>query len=230
MMSAKTHPLSLMISGLIEDARAGIIQLPEFSPITAFPKVWEELAFCVAASQERASRARIAAKTLSRAPHLSAHVREKDVPQLIAFMLDDANVRLRFHNRKVDHLSQSLIALRRSAASFMAPSRYFETEEVARQFVIESFSGLGPKQASMFLRNIGYGHSLAVIDTHVSWAIEIAFGLDDALKSPRQYFEAERALRCFADAIEFSMASLDVVLWSAARAYRRAIHSHLVHV
>ena len=145
-------------------------------------------------------------------------------------MLEDARIRLRFHDRKVLHLSRSLLSFKDNTEKLIAPERYFRTEDDARHFLMEGFSGLGPKQASMFLRNIGFGHSLAVIDTHVSWAISIAFGLDDAAKSTRRYFEAERALRCFADAIDFSMASLDVLIWSAARAYRKAAHFQQVHV
>ena len=37
----------------------------------------------------------------------------------------------------------------------------------ARRLLVAEVSGLGPKQASLFLRNIGYAKYVAVLDVHV---------------------------------------------------------------
>ena len=42
-----------------------------------------------------------------------------------------------------------------------------KTAEDIREWLVCNAPGIGPKQASMFLRNIGYSYDLATIDRHV---------------------------------------------------------------
>ena len=45
----------------------------------------------------------------------------------------------------------------------------FPSELRARDAVVETFPGLGLKQTSMLLRDIGYSKSLAIIESHIIW-------------------------------------------------------------
>lgn len=223
------HPVSAAILGLIEDVRDGIVSLPQFHPITDHDLVWQELVFCVASSQESAKRARRAADELGQATGWLPFDLDK-AEATIDGLLRDRGILLRFHSRKVRQLAASWIQYSIDAELLGNPAAHFRAEEDARVRVISTFPGMGPKQSSMFLRNIGSGSTLAVIDSHVAWAIEVAFGLQAANTSLSRYVEAEKAMRSFADAIGLTMASLDVVLWSAARACRHMQRLGVRHV
>ena len=41
------------------------------------------------------------------------------------------------------------------------------TGEIVRKWLVERAPGLGPKQASMFVRNVGLSYDLAILDRHV---------------------------------------------------------------
>ena len=76
--------------------------------------------------------------------------------------------------------------------------------------------GLGYKEASHFLRNIGVkGH--AILDKHVMRCLA-EIGVIDSAKSPpstrRKYLEVEQQLIRFARDIKVDFDELDLVLWS----------------
>jgi len=75
--------------------------------------------------------------------------------------------------------------------------------------------GLGYKEASHFLRNIGVkGH--AILDKHVMRCLA-EIGVIDTAKPPatrRQYLEVEQQLVRFAREIRIDFDELDLVLWS----------------
>jgi N-glycosylase/DNA lyase len=76
--------------------------------------------------------------------------------------------------------------------------------------------GLGYKEASHFLRNVGVkGH--AILDKHVMRCLA-EIGVIDSAKSPpstrRKYLEVEQQLIRFARDIKVDFDELDLVLWS----------------
>jgi N-glycosylase/DNA lyase len=213
------QPLAETVSGLIEDARHGEITLPQFSKVSEPSLIWTELVFCIVSSQERTTRARLAANLIG--GRMSEHkilTGFGSVEEILA----ETQVRLRFHNRKIEHICASWERFQSNSLELLDPERHFTCESDARDFVMSEFSGLGPKQASMFLRNIGYGNSLAVIDSHVAWTVEVVFGIPDGNKNWKKYLETEQALRYFADGIDLTVAALDVILWSASRAFKNS--------
>ena len=86
------------------------------------------------------------------------------------------------------------------------------------------FKGLGQKEASHFLRNVGYGSRLAILDVHVLTLMR-ELGLlpgklvatDGTVKRPanlEQYREVERILEDWAGKVGIPMDALDLALWS----------------
>jgi N-glycosylase/DNA lyase len=75
--------------------------------------------------------------------------------------------------------------------------------------------GLGYKESSHFLRNIGFrGH--AILDKHVMSCL-VDLGIVETAKPPAtraRYLEIEERLRLFARAIRIDFDELDLVLWS----------------
>ena len=88
-----------------------------------------------------------------------------------------------------------------------------ETE--LREWLVRNVKGLGYKEASHFLRNIGFGN-LAIIDFHI---IDI-LAKYNVIKRPktltrRRYLEIESVLRNIAGKLGMSLAELDLYLWFA---------------
>jgi N-glycosylase/DNA lyase len=74
--------------------------------------------------------------------------------------------------------------------------------------------GLGYKEASHFLRNIGVG-GYAILDKHVLSRLA-EFGTVDDPRPPankRRYLDLEARMKSFADRIEIDFDELDLLLW-----------------
>lgn len=102
------------------------------------------------------------------------------------------------------------MALRKRLRSFSDP---FERRDwLARE---KQVKGLGYKEASHFLRNIGVkGH--AILDKHVMRCLA-EIGVLDTAKPPstrRKYLDVEQQLVRFARDIRVDFDELDLVLWS----------------
>lgn len=77
----------------------------------------------------------------------------------------------------------------------------------------ENVKGLGYKEASHFLRNIGF-KDLAIIDRHIINYLEKK-GLIEKPKTltKRRYLECERILSAIADRLGITVAELDLYIW-----------------
>lgn len=89
-----------------------------------------------------------------------------------------------------------------------------ENELFMRDWIVKNLKGLGMKEASHFLRNIGY-NNIAIIDKHII-NILVSEELIERPKTltPRRYIEIENTLRKLAMATELSLGELDLYLWS----------------
>ncbi len=89
----------------------------------------------------------------------------------------------------------------------------FENENRAREWLINNIRGIGYKEASHFLRNIGY-NDFAIIDFHIVDVLA-RHGL---VKKPKtltknRYMEIEKLLKGLAQKLKMSPAELDLYLW-----------------
>jgi Thermostable 8-oxoguanine DNA glycosylase len=85
----------------------------------------------------------------------------------------------------------------------------------AREWLVENVKGIGYKEASHFLRNIGLGENLAILDRHILKNLN-SIGLIDKIPGSllrERYFEIERKMYKFAEKIDIPMSQLDLVLW-----------------
>ncbi len=82
-----------------------------------------------------------------------------------------------------------------------------------RDWLAENVKGLGYKEASHFLRNIGH-LEFAIIDFHVLDALARAGIMKRPKAVTRQaYLSAEKALQVLADDLQMSQGMLDLYLW-----------------
>ena len=91
----------------------------------------------------------------------------------------------------------------------------------ARAVLVDRACGVGPKQASMFLRNIGFTHSLAVIDTHVLRYLSLVghccLPTRSGIGSLRTYESIESRLRRIAEEFGTVPGRLDTAIWVVMR-------------
>ena len=76
--------------------------------------------------------------------------------------------------------------------------------------------GLGYKEASHFLRNIGVGLDLAILDRHIIKNLKRYGVIEEVPKSltPKKYLEIEEKMKEFARRIDIPMPELDLLFWS----------------
>jgi len=90
----------------------------------------------------------------------------------------------------------------------------------ARNFLFNEIPGLGIKEASHFLRNIGYSDSLAIIDIHVFRFLQEQ-GLIDFSNikylTTSKYLLAEKILRNLSEYHSLNLAILDLAIWHYMR-------------
>ncbi len=90
----------------------------------------------------------------------------------------------------------------------------FDDAHEAREWLVEHVKGLGYKEASHFLRNVGY-RDVAIIDRHVLRVME-RHGLIEEIPSSltrRRYLAMEQRLRDLAASLDVTLAELDLYLW-----------------
>jgi len=89
-------------------------------------------------------------------------------------------------------------------------------EELRNFFAFNpGIKGLSYKEASHFLRNIGF-KGYAILDKHILNSL-IEFGVIGDIKMPvsaKQYPEIEKKMKLFSNEIEIPMDELDLLLWS----------------
>ena len=84
-----------------------------------------------------------------------------------------------------------------------------------RDFLVRNVRGMGYKEASHFLRNVGLGEDLAILDRHILKNLLRLGVIDEIPKglTKRRYLEIEERMRMFSKTIGIPMAHLDLVLW-----------------
>ncbi len=92
-----------------------------------------------------------------------------------------------------------------------------------RHNLIADISGLGPKQASMFLRNVGRSYDLAILDTHVLHFMD----MHDLLSMTQArigtvvgYERAECVAVDYAGTLGYPVGYLDWAIWATMKAAR----------
>lgn len=85
-----------------------------------------------------------------------------------------------------------------------------------RLWLVEHVKGYGLKEASHFLRNIGFGDDIAILDRHILKNLAKNGVIDEIPKSIplKKYFEIEEKMRRFALEIGIPFSHLDLLWWS----------------
>ena len=86
-----------------------------------------------------------------------------------------------------------------------------------REWLVENIKGLGYKEASHFLRNIGLGKDLAILDRHILKNLK-RYGVIDkmpaSLGTKKVYLDIERRMLEFSKKINVPPDELDLLFWA----------------
>ena len=84
-----------------------------------------------------------------------------------------------------------------------------------REEIVKKIKGIGYKEASHFLRNIGY-KNYAILDKHIINCLYELGVLENNIppKNPKNYLEFEKKMKQFSKDIGIDFDELDLVLWS----------------
>jgi N-glycosylase/DNA lyase len=120
----------------------------------------------------------------------------------------------RFHNNKAKFIVEARknINLKDEIKSIADNGK--EGQLAAREWLVKNIKGLGYKEASHFLRNIGY-LELAILDRHILNLMKEDGIIYERPKSltKKKYFEIEEKFRQLADKLGMSCAELDLYMW-----------------
>ncbi len=115
----------------------------------------------------------------------------------------------RFPNRRANYIVEA-----RNYLSELESIISSNIDEIKlREWIVKNIKGLGYKEASHFLRNIGY-KNLAIIDFHIVDLL-VKFELIEKPKSitKKKYLEIENVLKQLGREVHLDMAKLDLYLW-----------------
>ena len=178
-------------------------RLEEFARVPQ-AEYFYELVYCLLTPQSSAVNAAKAVERLKEADFLSSGAD----PSEVLFRKDHY---VRFHNTKARRLIDARESLPRILEALARGSSPAET----RVWFVQNVKGLGWKEASHFLRNIGY-RDLAILDRHILRNLRrhgIIRSLPKSL-TPARYRSIERRFLRFADDTGIPMDELDLLFWS----------------
>lgn len=169
--------------------------------------LFEELAFCILTPQ---SKAKVCAAALERLKKKGLLFKgsAREVTEVIRDV--------RFKNKKALYLLRARDIFCRDEKVCIKPilSKFKEPHE-CREWLVKHITGLGYKEASHFLRNIGRGETIAILDRHILRNLKgfrIIEEIPESLTRSR-YREIERKMEAFSRRIKIPLSHLDLLFW-----------------
>lgn len=178
-------------------------RLREFARVPRGKRFYE-LAFCLMTPQSRAANAWAIQQKLEAMNFF-------ENPRDISGLLGSREHYVRFHNQK----SRNILA---AAERFMEIEALLDSDLInieKRRELVRLVRGMGFKEASHFLRNIGY-RGLAILDRHILKLL-LRYGAFEAIPpvaTEKNYLAAEAEFFRFAGEVNIDPDELDLLFWS----------------
>lgn len=164
-------------------------------------EIFAELVFCILTPQ---SKAQSCWKTVENL--LNKNLLLKGNEDQISEELN----RVRFRYKKAEYIIEA-------RKHFPIGIKINEFDDVynARDWLVQNVKGMGYKEASHFLRNIGFGEELAILDRHILKNLNSLEVIEEIPRSlpKKKYFEIEKKMKKFSEKVKIPMSHLDLVLW-----------------
>ena len=167
-----------------------------------------ELAFCILTPQSKARNAWKAISELRDNNLLFTGSEEEMLPFL--------NI-VRFNRTKAKNLYILRKQMTDENGKFITKD-FFSTFNSAfemREWIVKNIRGMSYKAASHFLRNVGFGQELAILDRHILKNLAALDVIKEVPKTvtPKLYKEIEEKLKEYCKEIDIPMENIDLLLW-----------------
>ena len=123
----------------------------------------------------------------------------------------------RFHNKKAEYIVEARRLFERNGVIDIKTRLNLKDIFSVREWLVENVKGFGYKEASHFLRNIGLGKNIAILDRHILNNLErydVIKRIPSSLGSRRVYFEIEEKMRGFSKKTGIPLEDMDLLFWS----------------
>jgi N-glycosylase/DNA lyase len=178
-------------------------RLMEFEEPKSEEQLLQELVFCLLTPQSKAKPCWSSVESLA-ANSLLYSGSEKQIR---------ANLVCRFPNNKAKYVIEArekFPEIRTAIASLK------DQPSELRDWLVKNVKGYGYKEASHFMRNIGLGQDIAILDRHILKNLKKhgAISSVPATLTPKKYQELEEQMKKFSEKSSIPMDELDLLFWS----------------
>ncbi|OQY08691.1 MAG: DNA lyase [Fusobacteriia bacterium 4572_132] len=181
-----------------------------------FSDVWDkgtkkelfiELVFCILTPQSKARNADKAIKKLL----LNKKLFNGNVEEIA----EELNI-VRFKNNKSRYIIEAREKLYKNG-KYILKDILIELKKPIemREWLVKNIKGIGFKEASHFLRNVGFYKDIAILDRHILRNLVYLNVIEEVPKTltKKKYLEIEEKMKKESDKLGISMEYLDLVLW-----------------
>lgn len=175
-------------------------------------EIFSELVFCLCTPQSSALKCNEAVKLL-RANGCLVAGKKSEVKKCL-------RGRARFHNSKTKHILNAQKFFSRNGQirikEILRENKIEKNHLQTRSWLVRNVKGLGYKEASHFLRNIGFYENIAILDRHILKNLVALGVIPETPKSlsVKKYLEIEEKLIRFCKREGIKPEELDLALWA----------------
>ena len=191
-----------MIEELYQQRREEIkSRLADFSRINKKEDIFYELCFCLLTPGSNAKRCDVRVKMLKDNNFMNTD-----------FMPRKHIMDIRFYNNK----TENLLLAKKNYPIILEQLHNVKDNYLLREWLVNNVRGFGYKEASHFLRNIGKGKELAILDRHILKNLKLLDVINEVPghMSKKQYLGIEKRLLSYSSTIGIAAEELDLLLWS----------------
>ena len=123
---------------------------------------------------------------------------------------------VRFPNKKAEYLIAARKLFKNGGMARIKDK--VDTKDLfkIREWLVQNVKGFGYKEASHFLRNIGRGRGLAILDRHILKNLKRYGIIRDipASLTEKDYIEIEKRMKLFFEKLHIPVEEIDLLFWS----------------
>lgn len=195
--------------------------------------LWHELISCILGSNTKDEMAHFFSEHLKESNALvldnskvNYRVFERNIFNMLSQSIfpipgqPQTKVKYRYPKLKAAHIRKTAESLYQEGGSLKELLQSSNNPFEARAKLVSYCTGVGPKQSSLFLRNICYADNLAILDTHVLKYMYTLNLIDTPLKNVsnfKQYRKMELILQDYCLKTSYKLANLDIAIWIVMR-------------
>ena len=177
-------------------------RIKEFSEIREFgiEKIFEELCFCILTANCAAKRC--------------IEVQKRINTGFLKYSEEELRNKLKEYGYRFPNIRAEYIVEARNFILDIKKKKNSNVDEMMlREWLAKTIKGLGYKEASHFLRNIGF-KNIAIIDFHIIDILD-EFGIIQKPKTltKKKYTEIEQGLKKIGERVNLDLDELDLYLW-----------------